>query len=520
MKEIEDKIISALKREFSVTEETIETVGYNLLHLAVIADSEDLIKRLCEHEVGRESIIVADNKGRIPLFYASPKKYETFFKIFEEKKEDFKDTVVKAEFFRDKDGYTLLHSAASAGCLYAVEKIVEILGLDKVSEIMRSGNIKSPLYLACYNERTEIKEYFEEKFLGCGNSNQAEDQVDIENLYNIITQALTAQSLSFNRLDGFEFVHEQCLDNKNFESGKTYFLGAKEYYISKMITISNQDVTILGLPPTNNSSPSSIVYKKKFDNDAVSVTGSYFRMCNVTLKEEISGGDIYSLLSIRADNVVIDNCFFKKDLGYVVFFCGPLLRNGSDAIEGYYNNRLNKGNVFSNNTFESNSNVIKDNFSFSLQENGLVRNNKIDGKLAVYMCKNCVIEANSINSKANLKKSKIADNALHVSLPSENIIIFRNRIKAGGEYSCLKISEQLEHTLYSKYRNMFCVDYHRILIISNMFKGNASAIEMENAHSIHIRNSIFQVFQVREIPEKIESTSSQYKYECATLLST
>ena len=128
-----------------------------------------------------------------------------------------------------------------------------------------------------------------------------------------------------------------------------------------------------------------------------------------------------SCLVVEADKTLIEHCFFQRSGNqFNVYYPGPEHSKETVMID-YYKNKLQLDNEFKNNIVLSSHDC--DNVSFSLQKNGKVVDNKIQGKLAAYMLKDCNIINNHItNSKGG------EGLPLFVSLPAENVTIKRNTL--------------------------------------------------------------------------------------------
>ena len=67
------------------------------------------------------------------------------------------------------------------------------------------------------------------------------------------------------------------------------------------------------------------------------------------------------------------------------------------------------------------SRISCDNLSFSLQQNGRVENNNIEGMIAVYMCRDVTVSRNYIQGISHGRP-------LYITLPAQNITINGNEM--------------------------------------------------------------------------------------------
>ena len=96
------------------------------------------------------------------------------------------------------------------------------------------------------------------------------------------------------------------------------------------------------------------------------------------------------------------------------------------------NGQLHTGNVFRNNRIRSR--ISCDNLSFSLQQNGMVENNNIEGMIAVYMCRDVTVSRNYIQGIPGGRP-------LYITLPAQDITIDGNEMITVANNHLIKIAE-------------------------------------------------------------------------------
>jgi hypothetical protein len=142
-------------------------------------------------------------------------------------------------------------------------------------------------------------------------------------------------------------------------------------------------------------------------------------------------------------NTVVRNCvIYGSEVYFGIYVAGPDFSQGQETLDGFASNQLGDGNQFIGN--EVYSGWWGDSFAFALQKNGLVQHNKIvGGKLAVYLCRDCVVKNNVITDSVS--------QGIWVSTPSSGNVVQQNFI-SGVVASGIKISKNLEHPSESYYR--------------------------------------------------------------------
>ena len=207
---------------------------------------------------------------------------------------------------------------------------------------------------------------------------------------------------------------------------------------------------------------------------------------NITIKERddsVGDGEIrlFPCLEVQASETCIEFCKFesikmtsdmtKKNLEEPMTVYYTSKHDSKNVVEKFHSDcvELCTQNTFANNTVISPH--THDNFSFSLQKNGSVFRNKINGMLAVFMCKDTEVRENHITCTNQ--------HALFLSLPSKGIKIGNNNLESTGEHSTLMIKQQGDNPnpdefLDSKYSN---IDTE---ISENHFKRKRWAVEISH----------------------------------------
>ena len=211
-----------------------------------------------------------------------------------------------------------------------------------------------------------------------------------------------------------------------------------------------------------------------------------FCMMNITIKERddsVGDGEIclFPCLEVLASKTRIEFCKFesikmtsdmkKKKLEEPMTVYYTSKHDSKNVVEKFHSDcvELCTQNTFANNTVISPHK--HDNFSFSLQKNGSVFRNKINGMLAVFMCKDTVVKENHITCTNQ--------HALFLSLPSKGIKIGNNNLESTGEHSTLMIKQQGDNPNPDKFLDN---NYSNIgtEISENHFKRKRWAIEISH----------------------------------------
>ena len=238
-----------------------------------------------------------------------------------------------------------------------------------------------------------------------------------------------------NELEGYEF-----------KTNTVYALSGV-YKINNSIKILVKNVTLIG--------DGTVVIEKPINNYGIFVNqgADGFCMLNITIKEmdHWVGYDknitAFPCLEVQANDTLVQYCTFSSveettrshlpSVWMTVFYTYPPAQQGepNTVVSNYFEGTiLCTNNIFANNTVQSQTKKSCDNFSFSLQRNGLVCQNQINGMLAVFMCKDTKVRENNITCLNN--------HALYISLPSNDITIRKNNLESKDEYSTIKIQQQ------------------------------------------------------------------------------
>ena len=245
-----------------------------------------------------------------------------------------------------------------------------------------------------------------------------------------------------------------------------YFIHAGRYQLNRLF-IEEPNVTLIGI--------GNVTLVKHRDDDGVYVReeGVGFRMLNIKIVDNVDNNDNLpangelinadnadnkgSCLVVKANNTLIEYCYFDRRNcnahEYAVYYPGPDHRptpspgepapnpgepalqedqNLPTALEIHFNDGLHTGNVFRNNRIRSR--ISCDNLSFSLQQNGMVENNNIEGMIAVYMCRDVTVSRNYIQGISDGRP-------LFITLPAQDITIDGNEMITAGDSHLIKIAK-------------------------------------------------------------------------------
>lgn len=218
----------------------------------------------------------------------------------------------------------------------------------------------------------------------------------------------------------------------NNPSFKYFIFGPGNYYLTDTLKTNKVGLSMRSL---NNSAKSVHIFQTVPNKDAIVVEHNQFVMKYLSIHDEFDGNITLGLSGVNG--VLISKCFFYGNkTNFTVFASGPTeLLAGQSTLDGYANNILDGGNIFTNNIVYTQ--FAGDSVSFSLQKGCKISSNIIrGGRLAIYMCKSSFIYANKIYDSTS--------SGIYVSLPSENLEIMENQI-----YSCdnsaIVVKNQIEH---------------------------------------------------------------------------
>lgn len=139
---------------------------------------------------------------------------------------------------------------------------------------------------------------------------------------------------------------------------------------------------------------------------------------------------------VNSNEVSISNCIIHGSSHmFAVFFAGPRLDAGQATIDGFNDDNLDKDNVISSCTIYSD--FEGDVLSFSLQQNGAVINNVVNGGvISFFMNKDSVCNNNQVIDSNTW--------GIFVSVPAENNVIDNNVI-TNSRNSGIKVARQIDH---------------------------------------------------------------------------
>jgi parallel beta-helix repeat protein len=287
------------------------------------------------------------------------------------------------------------------------------------------------------------------------------------------------------------------------------------YYLTDILTIDWDGLKLLG----RGSAQEIHIHQLNENRDGISVKSRGVKIRNISL--HVPHSKKVALVVASSHQTTVSNCYFYgNDDNFTVYYAGPgTLEAGLDTLEAYRDHRLDRDNVFSHNVVYTN--FSGDAVSFSLQENGVFRQNIVrGGKLAVYMCRNtevsqnCVYDANS--------------QGLFVSLPSHNLSITKNHFYH-CQFAGITVKQQLEHidpsgelnarsnyeisisqnTIYDNdHIGIEINDGQDILVNDNHFLHNRfRGIYLLNSNRVILKNNVFSYFLVAI--ELVNITNSQ-----------
>ena len=241
-------------------------------------------------------------------------------------------------------------------------------------------------------------------------------------------------------------------DFKKVIGERTYYLiDEGRYQLNETLLINEPNVTLIGIGKV------ILVKASKADGVYVDEEGEGFKMVNIKIVDNANGNndnlppdgplgnadDDGCCLVVKASNTRIEYCYFdRRNCNYqkfAVFYPGP--DHGQEglptAFDIHFNvkGELHTGNVFRNNIIRSR--ISCDNLSFSLQKDGTVENNNIEGMIAVYMCRHVTVHRNYIEGITDGRP-------LYITLPAEGINISENELITVADNHLIKIAKPVD----------------------------------------------------------------------------
>lgn len=240
---------------------------------------------------------------------------------------------------------------------------------------------------------------------------------------------------------------------------KNIYIKSGTYNLNNMININTSDVNLVGedknytkLIQTQKNCDSIGVHNA--DNTVVS---------NLTIDNSTYGWAGFS--EGNSNNVTLQDCIIHgDDSTFAVYFAGKNYPDdiSVNPVSGLENSDMDSNNKMINNTVYSG--YWGDGVSFSVQKNGLVENNTVNGtRIAFYVCRDSQVKNNTISNSHS--------NGIHVSIPSENNVISGNVIK-DTKTSGIKVSAETEYPVETNY-------YGHNVTISNNTINNAHYMGIE-----------------------------------------
>lgn len=211
----------------------------------------------------------------------------------------------------------------------------------------------------------------------------------------------------------------------------TYFLFENgKFIMTKKLLIDRQNIKFIG----KTGSKFTHILQNNPNEDGLDVEADKFQMKNISIHVQHEGK--VALTVANANNTLVQNChFYGNPTTFTIYYAGPELTEGEETLNAYNNNELDNNNIFKNNVVYTN--WSGDSVSFSLQNKSSFCKNIIrGGKLAVYMCRNSIINNNTIYDSSS--------EGVFISLPSHNIKFCKNKIFE-CKNAAIKIKNQEEH---------------------------------------------------------------------------
>lgn len=252
---------------------------------------------------------------------------------------------------------------------------------------------------------------------------------------------------------------------------KNIYIKNGTYNLNSMININISDVKLVG----EDKNYTKLIQTQK-NCDSVGVyNANNIVVSNLTIDNSAYGWAGFS--EGNSNNVTLEDCIiYGDDSTFAVYFAGKNYPNGisTNPVSGLENSDMDSNNKMINNTVYSG--YWGDGVSFSVQKNGLVENNTVNGtRIAFYVCKDSQVKNNTISNSPS--------NGIHVSIPSENNVISGNVIK-NTKASAIKVSAETEYPVETNYYG------HNITISNNtIYNPHYMGIEINQLADSFIENN-------------------------------
>lgn len=276
-------------------------------------------------------------------------------------------------------------------------------------------------------------------------------------------------------------------------SKTTFYFGRGKYYLTKMLNINRPNISFFNNDrlhsETNGLAAQKVhIFQLNVKQDGINVIARDFTMRDISVHDTYDGKVALTVAGVS--NCRIEHCYFYGNrTTFSIYFAGPKgIVEGQATLDAFDNNQLDFNNTFSHNVIYSQ--WSGDAVSFSLQSGSTFSDNIVrGGKVAVYMCRDTMIERNHIYDSDQV--------GIFVSLPCVRVSLKQNKI-----YECksagIKVSNQMEHGTFLTHEN------YQLNINSNyIYDSETNAIELNNVSGAKIkrnrcirtgRNSIYSLF--------------------------
>ena len=219
---------------------------------------------------------------------------------------------------------------------------------------------------------------------------------------------------------------------------KNIYIKNGTYNLNNMIKINTSGVNLIGEDKNYTK-----LIQTQANCDSVGVhNANNTVVSNLTIDNSAYGWAGFS--EGNSNNVTLKNCIvYGDDSTFAVYFAGKNYPDdiSTNPVSGLENNDMDTDNKMIDNTVYSG--YWGDGVSFSVQKNGLVENNTVNGtRIAFYVCRDSKVKNNTIRNSAS--------NGIHISIPSENDVISGNIIE-NSKASAIKVSAETEYPIETSY---------------------------------------------------------------------
>ncbi|CAA6809329.1 MAG: Unknown protein, partial [uncultured Sulfurovum sp.] len=248
------------------------------------------------------------------------------------------------------------------------------------------------------------------------------------------------------------------------------------YKLSKGLELTRDGVEVRG------ESVDGVVIEPADNNvcvDLFYVGADYVTVSDITLKQNIDCKFTPFVTANHHDITLKDSNIIGSDVGFAIYFAGPTHSIGQEPLTMVEENNLDHNNQVLNNVITSN--FAGDVLSFSLQKNGLVDGNTLNGGLiALFLDRNVTCSNNILNNPTT--------QGIFLSLPSYDVTIKDNTI-TDSTSTAITVKLQTDH-MGQNNEPLLPMSYR-----SSGIRIEGNSIENSRNHGIAINNLEYSIIR-------------------------